>query len=553
MINSLEIRPAIKTVKVDLASLEATSRVDDGHNIDTQVIEMGNKFFCSACDFNGGRLETNNHVKSFQQNRNAMHLKTVDQIRVKKFKTRAKLYPCGICGRTYDRWNRLINHIKMHHTTNSATMTYQNYEKDKLDLMSYSAISKHSNVKAQNSSVQLTRQTEQRPTRFSNLETNGSIGLAALTYKPPYIPPTLNRVQMSATESPSQDCLDFETVLVNDYYKSKNDYLAQSKENIKIHFLRCKFQSCGKCFDKEENLNFHMHTYHSNMTNKSLSHNQVKALDYSIVPHAPKKQELISNYVSTKPCQDQTSETKKPKTGPESASSELLEVDNLIHKDKEKLKCRTCDKLFTEKSSLMTHLLVHNDVNPHKCDTCGKAFPKAVKLRWHLRTHIRSHIEKSHKCEICGKAFKPFHLKEHILTHVGEKSHICEVCGKAFRKRKCLKEHLLIHSGDKPHKCDSCDKLFRHTSSLKTHLLTHAESGEKKQQKTREKQLDLTEIETKEKQENAVKKPEEAEVNETITDQEVPKSKRGRPKGSKTMTRKEKQENAVKKPEEAEV
>jgi len=288
-INSLEIRPAIKTVKVDLASLEATSRVDDGHNIDTQVIEMGNKFFCSACDFNGGRLETNNHVKSFQQNRKAMHLKTVDQIKVQKFKTRAKLYPCGICGRSYDRWNRLINHIKMHHTTNSATMTYQNYEKDKLDIMSYSAISKHSNVKAQNSSVQLTRQTERRLTRFSNLETNGSIGLAAPTYKPPYIPPTLNRVQMSATESPSQDCLDFETVLVNDYYKSKVDYLAQSKENIKIHFLRCKFQSCGKCFDKEENLNFHMHTYHSNMTNKSLSHNQVKALDYSIVPHGPKK------------------------------------------------------------------------------------------------------------------------------------------------------------------------------------------------------------------------------------------------------------------------
>jgi len=236
-INSLEIRPAVKTVKVDLASLEATSRVDDGHNIDTQVIEMGNKFFCSACDFNGGRLETNNHVKSFQQNRKAMHLKTVDQIKVQKFKTRAKLYPCGICGRSYDRWNRLINHIKMHHTTKSATMTYQNYEKDKLDIMSYSAISKHSNVKAHNSSVQLTRQTERRLTRFSNLETNGSIGLAAPTYKTPYIPTTLNRVQMSATESPSPNCLDFETVLVNDYYKSKVDYLAQSKENIKIHFF----------------------------------------------------------------------------------------------------------------------------------------------------------------------------------------------------------------------------------------------------------------------------------------------------------------------------
>merc|ERR1712204_1309 len=72
-----------------------------------------------------------------------------------------------------------------------------------------------------------------------------------------------------------------------------------------------------------------------------------------------------------------------------------------------------------------------------------------------------------------------------------------------------------------------------------------AESGEEKQQKPKEKQLDQTEIETKEKQENAVEKPEEkkveeAETNEAITDQEVPKRKRGRPKGSKTMKRKDK-------------
>ena len=93
---------------------------------------------------------------------------------------------------------------------------------------------------------------------------------------------------MSGKESPSQNYLDFETVLVNDYYKSNVDYLAQPTENMKMHFWRCKFQSCGKYFDNEKNLNLHMSTYHSNMTNKSLYHNQGKALDYSIVSRSPK-------------------------------------------------------------------------------------------------------------------------------------------------------------------------------------------------------------------------------------------------------------------------
>merc|ERR1712129_157215 len=76
-----------------------------------------------------------------------------------------------------------------------------------------------------------------------------------------------------------------------------------------------------------------------------------------------------------------------------------------------------------------------------------------------------------------------------------------------------------------------------------------AESGEEKQQKCpvkpRETQLDEMEKETKEKHENAIEKPEEnkvdeAEENEATTDQEVPKRKRGRPKGSKTVKRKDK-------------
>jgi uncharacterized Zn-finger protein len=87
----------------------------------------------------------------------------------------------------------------------------------------------------------------------------------------------------------------------------------------------------------------------------------------------------------------------------------------------------------------------------------------------------QSQSEPCFKCpyENCNKSFsKKPNLKSHLVTHSGERPFACRQCAMAFTRKHDLKRHLIsIHSISKPYKCIFCPASFYRMGSVKQHLL----------------------------------------------------------------------------------
>lgn len=109
--------------------------------------------------------------------------------------------------------------------------------------------------------------------------------------------------------------------------------------------------------------------------------------------------------------------------------------------DQKRWKCRMCEKSYTSKYNLVTHILGHNGIKPHGCHLCGKLFKQLS------------------------------HLHTHLLTHQGMRPHKCQVCHKAFTQTSHLKRHMMQHSDVKPYRCMFCGRFFISCHNLSFSLL----------------------------------------------------------------------------------
>ncbi|MEE6458646.1 hypothetical protein FKM82_000373 [Ascaphus truei] len=167
--------------------------------------------------------------------------------------------------------------------------------------------------------------------------------------------------------------------------------------------------------------------------------------------------------------------------------------------DQKRWKCPMCDKSYTSKYNLVTHILGHSGIKPHACTRCGKLFKQMSHLHTHMLTHQGT---RPHKCQVCHKAFtQTSHLKRHMMQHSDVKPYTCRICGRGFaypselkvheakhesgRENICvecgldfptlaqLKRHLTAHRGPVQYNCSECNKTFQYPSQLQNHMMKH--------------------------------------------------------------------------------
>ncbi|XP_048450913.1 zinc finger protein 366 [Rhincodon typus] len=180
-----------------------------------------------------------------------------------------------------------------------------------------------------------------------------------------------------------------------------------------------------------------------------------------------------------------------------------IQIDDSYYVDvggnQKRWQCRMCEKSYTSKYNLVTHILGHSGIKPHACSQCGKLFKQLSHLHTHMLTHQGT---RPHKCHVCHKAFtQTSHLKRHMMQHSDVKPYNCSICGRGFaypselkahetkhengRDNICvecgldfptlaqLKRHLTSHRGPTLYRCDECEKTFQYPSQLQNHMMKH--------------------------------------------------------------------------------
>jgi len=89
--------------------------------------------------------------------------------------------------------------------------------------------------------------------------------------------------------------------------------------------------------------------------------------------------------------------------------------------------------------------MTHTGIKPFQCPHCDKAFS----LKTSLNTHIRLHTgEKPYKCSACGRDFSDASsCRRHVKSHEGKKPHVCTKpgCRRKFIAADSLQAHMFEH------------------------------------------------------------------------------------------------------------
>ena len=140
---------------------------------------------------------------------------------------------------------------------------------------------------------------------------------------------------------------------------------------------------------------------------------------------------------------------------------------------KERLKCNQCDKTYSGKMALESHVeVVHLQLKKFQCDQCPLNFASKNGFKNHVASE---HEKKEHSCTKCDRIYKTkIGLKDHVLRfHEKRLDFKCEYCGKEFPSLAEVNRHVrLIHNGIKV-KCDLCDKEINTLLRLWKHKVFH--------------------------------------------------------------------------------
>lgn len=112
------------------------------------------------------------------------------------------------------------------------------------------------------------------------------------------------------------------------------------------------------------------------------------------------------------------------------------------HKRSKIFKCPSCEKEFTRKSNLDSHLITHSNARPHTCKECGKSFARLSDRTRHESTTHRT--TKTFQC----RGVKKDGVKEWGCGHFYSRADGLRKHFKSFAGRQCLYDFLRDRDGD---------------------------------------------------------------------------------------------------------
>jgi hypothetical protein len=122
--------------------------------------------------------------------------------------------------------------------------------------------------------------------------------------------------------------------------------------------------------------------------------------------------------------------------------------------------CPKDDRQFTSMQPFICHLQkVHADILPEslRCTHCQLSFDNI----YDRLAHMKLCDQKKLACDHCDKKFSnKNHLNTHLKRELGLLSCKCQVCGKVVKAKDELKIHMRSHTREKPFKCSICDKSY---------------------------------------------------------------------------------------------
>lgn len=133
-------------------------------------------------------------------------------------------------------------------------------------------------------------------------------------------------------------------------------------------------------------------------------------------------------------------------------------------------------------SLIIKSLLTFFSLIAFHCKTCDKTFTQASSLSVHQKVHATA--EKQFKCQHCSKSYsQQSYLTKHMLFHNGNTTYTCKWCNKPFNDSAQLihhvaQEHNSSNGGNSVAECIICRKEFTSAPALLFHLREHVENGE---------------------------------------------------------------------------
>ena len=148
------------------------------------------------------------------------------------------------------------------------------------------------------------------------------------------------------------------------------------------------------------------------------------------------------------------------------------EMINEQERQRSKILCNICDKLFATKGAHDLHMTeVHNPVSI-SCSECKQTFSSLRNKNRHLMEQHKGVATLS--CDVCQESFtRQERLSRHISqVHLGVKLFSCPKCDAVFSRKGNMNRHIFdVHKELVRYECDQCPMISARWENLKVHLL----------------------------------------------------------------------------------